>query len=129
MHFKNSLISSFMSSMLNLLLCRCPNCGKTDMFKSSAFNLLHFIEMRDSCDQCHLNFHPEPGYYLGAMYISYVINSFIFLAVALTVKFKYDFTLTNTFLLLGILSFVLLPYTLRFSRTLWLFITKNVEEL
>lgn len=118
-----------MSTLLNLLLCRCPNCGKTEMFKFSAFNLLNFIRMNDQCDQCKMSFHPEPGYYLGAMYISYVINSFIFLAVALTVKFKYDFTLTNTFILLGILSFVLLPYTLRFSRTLWLYITKNVEEI
>lgn len=80
--------------------------------------------MHPKCEKCQANFHPEPGFYLGAMYISYVVNSFIFLFTALLLTFYFEKSLTFTFVFIGILALLVLPYTLRFSRTLWLLINK-----
>lgn len=92
------------------------------MFKSSAFNYMNFIKMNSNCPTCQANFHPEPGFYLGAMYFSYFINSFIFLISALIMMVGLDFSLTSTFITLGFIAVLILPYTLRVSRTIWLLI-------
>ena len=49
---------------------KCPNCGKGDVYKKKK----HFFElpiMHDRCLDCNYYFDREPGYFLGAMYISY----------------------------------------------------------
>lgn len=107
-------------TLFSLITCKCPKCGKSDMFKTSAFNYTEFIKMNDSCPTCNANFHPEPGFYLGAMYFSYVINSIIFLVSALIMMVGFEFSLTKTFIFLGIIALLILPYTLRLSRTMWL---------
>lgn len=117
-----------MSKFINCLFCKCPLCGKSDMFKHSAFNFMKFIIMHPKCTNCNANFHPEPGYYLGAMYISYVLNSFIFLFTALMLTFYFEKTLTFTLLSLLALSILLLPYTLRMSRTMWLWLNDSVDN-
>lgn len=117
-----------MSKLTNSLLCKCPLCGKSDMFKYSAFNFAKFIVMYDKCPNCNANFHPEPGYYLGSMYISYVLNSFIFLFTALMLTFYFEKSLTFTLLSLLVLSIILLPYTLRMSRTMWLWLNDSVDN-
>ena len=92
------------------------------MFKHSAFRISGFIDMHSECSECKENFHPEPGFYLGAMYISYLVNSFIFLFTALMLTFYFDKSLVFTFVTVGILSILVLPYTLRLSRVVWLYI-------
>jgi uncharacterized protein (DUF983 family) len=109
-----------MSKISNILQCNCPHCGKVSMYKTSVFNFLSFAKMNEKCTSCETNFHPEPGYYLGAMYVSYFISSFVFLITALVSMVVFEFTLTKTFVLLGVLAVLILPYTLRVSRTIWL---------
>lgn len=111
-----------MSSLVRTLLCKCHNCGGSNLFKHSSFNILKFTIMNEQCPKCAENFHPEPGFYLGAMYISYVFNSFLFLFIALTLVFYFEKSLTFTFTVLGLLSLIILPITLRVSRSIWLLI-------
>lgn len=111
-----------MSKLFNILFCKCPKCGKSDMFKYPSYNFFHFIAMHAECPNCKVNFEPEPGFYLGAMYISYLVNSFIFLFVALILTFYFEMSLTFTLVTMGILALLVLPYTLRVSRTIWLLI-------
>lgn len=56
--------------IIDMLKEKCPNCGKGDVFykKQTFFSL---PKMKDDCDVCHYHFDREPGYFLGAMYISY----------------------------------------------------------
>ncbi len=111
-----------MSKFLSIILCKCPKCGKSDMFKYSSFNIFNFITMHPECPNCKVNFEPEPGFYLGAMYVSYLVNSFIFLLTALMLTFYFDKSIIFTFVTVGILSILVLPYTLRLSRVIWLYI-------
>jgi uncharacterized protein (DUF983 family) len=62
--------------MPSLLLCifreRCPYCGKGKVYKKKKF-FLQFPKMNDNCPNCGRDFVGEPGYYFGAMYVSYAI--------------------------------------------------------
>lgn len=78
--------------------------------------------MYTECSNCKVNFEPEPGFYLGAMYISYLFNSFIFLFTALMLTFYFEMSLTFTLCAMGLTAVLVLPYTLRLSRTIWLLI-------
>lgn len=49
---------------------KCPHCGKGDVFFKRT-SLLELPKMREGCDVCSYRFYREPGYFLGAMYISY----------------------------------------------------------
>lgn len=49
---------------------KCPNCGKGEVYQKKKY-LLELPIMNDRCNDCNYYFDREPGYFLGAMYISY----------------------------------------------------------
>jgi hypothetical protein len=77
--------------------------------------------MHPACPHCKQSFDPEPGFYFGSMFVSYGINTALFLISWGALLFIYpDYTLS---LLLGILTAVVilsLPLSFRWSRAIWL---------
>lgn len=78
--------------------------------------------MHDKCSQCQLSFVQEPGYYFGAMYVSYAINVAIMVSVwvAFLILAGSDF---NVWWMIGasvVLGLVLTPLTFRLSRLGWI---------
>jgi uncharacterized protein (DUF983 family) len=58
-------------SLLKLIVTeKCPRCGKGRVFEPRK-GLLKFPVMKDECSECGYRFNREPGYFLGAMYVSY----------------------------------------------------------
>src|SRR4051812_24822754 len=51
---------------------RCPRCRDGRIFRASLWR--GFLAMHDVCPVCGLKFDREPGYFLGAMYFSYLIS-------------------------------------------------------
>jgi uncharacterized protein (DUF983 family) len=50
----------------------CPKCHGDKIFKTSgSFTALKMPVMNEKCSKCGLVFDKEPGYFLGAMYMSY----------------------------------------------------------
>lgn len=47
---------------------RCPRCGQSRLFKN-------WLRMHPECEQCHLRFEREPGYFLGSIYINYGLTA------------------------------------------------------
>lgn len=101
---------------------QCPKCQSGPLFKKgSLLKPASLFQMYKQCPTCNQSYEPEPGFYFGAMFVSYAINTALFIAawVALTVLYP-DYTLG---LLLGILVLVVilgLPFTYRLSRSIWL---------
>ena len=114
-----------MSSLSSILKCKCPNCKKEDMFQYPFYNLFKFEKMNEICPNCNLDFKQEPGFYLGALYVSYFISSFILLFSALFIMVFMEKNLTSTLVSMFIIAILILPYTLRISRTLWLLIAQK----
>lgn len=49
---------------------RCPRCHTGHVFKHATYNL-KFYKMHEHCPVCSFKFEIEPGFFWGAMYISY----------------------------------------------------------
>ena len=64
-------LKSTKGNLLQLILKeKCPNCGKGEVYQKKKYLLQQPI-MNERCHQCDYYFDREPGYFLGAMYISY----------------------------------------------------------
>lgn len=76
--------------------------------------------MPKHCSHCNLNYEPEPGFYFGAMFISYTISAFILLPISLLAVFKFGWTANQAMgLMIGIGAIGFLKI-LRISRSAWL---------
>jgi uncharacterized protein (DUF983 family) len=110
------------SKIYSILNNKCPRCHEGDFFITrNAYNLKRFSKMPASCPVCGQSYEPEPGYYYGAMYVSYGFNVGILVAVwvAASVLFS-DF---NVWWFVGIAGFTglaLTPLTFRISRLTWI---------
>ena len=95
-----------------ILKLRCPRCLDGEVFYG-------FWGMYRYCTRCQLQYEREPGYFLGAMYISYGMA--MLLSVPLLVPVILGGLSIHTFLLvLLLLLFLLSPLLFRYSRILWL---------
>lgn len=110
-----------MSAIGNIISCKCPNCGQAYVFKNqNPYNLWQLADMHKRCPNCDKNFEREPGFYFGAMYVSYALTSGIVIVFATV--FGWMFKLP-TLPLIGIISVVILstfPLIFRWSRMIWL---------
>ena len=66
MKSSNKIISFFLSVFSE----KCPKCSNGYVFKQN-ISILNLPVMNESCSKCNYRFDREPGYFLGAMYISY----------------------------------------------------------
>ncbi|MEM7106761.1 MAG: DUF983 domain-containing protein [Bacteroidota bacterium] len=97
------------------------------MFITNAYNLTGFQKMHKNCPYCGLQFEREPGFFFGAMYISYAFSVALFVAVGLGLSIIGDFP-TYVYLISIILSvIVLLPISFRYSRILFLHLFGGID--
>lgn len=111
---------------------KCPQCLEGDMYQTkSSYQLKDIAKMNHSCPKCGLDFEREPGYYYGAMYVSYALTVAIgvSLFVADIVLFS-EFNTWSYMLALTLVLLVLSPWTFRTSRVIWLnFFIKYKPEM
>lgn len=100
---------------------KCPRCRSGKLFRN---RLLHvrFAEMNKQCPVCGISFMPEPGFYIGAMYISYAFNVALMIAVGVGLYALTDQAPDWVYIISIIGSSILLiPFSFRYSRILFLY--------
>lgn len=100
---------------------KCPRCREGDIFKYPLRRVLKFGIMNRECAACGALFEPEPGFYYGAMFVSYAITVAIFAAVCL-----FLYVLVNpreeVYFISSIAAAVaMVPVSFRYSRVLFLY--------
>lgn len=77
--------------------------------------------MPEKCSVCDQKFEVEPGFYYGAMYVSYGVSIAYLVSVFVAMAVLYpDFT-TTEYLVIAITTLILLtPYFFRLSRAIWI---------
>jgi len=98
-----------------LLRLRCPRCRIGAMFRA------RFV-MNDPCPECGLIFQREEGYFLGAMYASYILSIALIVPLFLLVLLLWPgvhILLAATVALIAYLPFI--PAVFRYSRALWIY--------
>lgn len=100
---------------------RCPRCREGKLFQKPTYGSLGFYKMKPQCEVCEQVLDPEPGFYFGAMYISYAFIVAISVSswVALYILFNPAFSTYVVVILTA--NVVLLPLIFRYSRTLFLY--------
>lgn len=104
-----------------LITNKCPNCGKGNLFKKGGFYNKTSMEMNHKCSDCNMDFIREPGFYTGAMYVSYALD--LFLGCILFSMFQLLQIELSSWIFIGsfsILLLVLFPQVFRYSRGIWL---------
>ncbi len=76
--------------------------------------------MPKECPVCHQNFLPEPGFYYGAMFISYIFMGFFCLAFVLIGYVVLDWSKTTIYISLVSVIAIFFVWIFRISRSIWI---------
>ena len=76
------------TKLYSILKRKCPVCQEGDFFVSRTYDLKSSGKIHEKCPNCAEVYSKEPGFYQGAMYVSYGIGVTMFIAVFLL---KYAF--------------------------------------
>ena len=82
--------------------------------------------MHEHCPICGLTFEREPGYFTGAMYLSYGLGIIATAPVWLLMAFL-GASLRDVLLASGFLLVVGSPWLFRYARVLWLFLDQAFD--
>lgn len=86
----------------------------------SALTVPGFHKMYSHCPVCNVRFEKEPGFFFGAMYVSYAFSVAIFIAVGLALSLIGEFSLAVYLIAIIVVVIMLLPFLFRYSRILFL---------
>jgi uncharacterized protein (DUF983 family) len=108
-----------MRRLVAILTLRCPRCLQGTMWRG-------FLTMNKECPVCGLVFEREPGYYTGAMVVSYAIAvpTFGLIVIALLLA---GIDAAIALLVGGAVYLFLAPFIFRYSRVVWLHLDWSID--
>lgn len=109
--------------LLSLLKGKCPQCEKKNIFRSNGNLLkLQIPEMNDTCEQCGFKFEREPGFFFGAMFVSYAVTAAEFIIAFIISHFVFGLSLLVSFFVVIGVAVILSGFNFRLSRSIWIYI-------
>ncbi|QTE21703.1 DUF983 domain-containing protein [Polaribacter cellanae] len=110
-----------MNKILNMLKCKCPNCKKGKIFSSKKNRLLFQLPKMDAnCAECNFKFEKEPGFFFGAMFVSYALIVAEVVACVVLFKFLLDFSYLKVIIITIVTPVLLSTINFRISRSIWI---------
>jgi hypothetical protein len=105
---------------------KCPNCGQGKVFYGNKIPFFGIPKMRETCEVCHYKFDREPGYFLGAMYVSYGLAVFEGIVAFLLAKFLIFglSALSLAMITAGVIVFFAM-WNFKLARVIWMNIFPN----
>jgi uncharacterized protein (DUF983 family) len=117
--------SEKLSTMRDILRQRCPRCRAGNIFRYSIFR--GFPKMRERCPVCDLKFEREPGYFLGAMYVSYGLGLVIVANFAALLWSITGWWITKDTIWAVVIFLPLAPTITLFARVLWIYLDQTID--
>ena len=104
---------------------QCPRCRQAPIFRRPI--LRGPLAMHNHCPLCGLHFEREGGYFLGAMYVSFLFTIGVVTALVMGLWLGAGWTYEHAMIgaLLAYLPFV--PFILRYSRVIWIHIDQTFD--
>lgn len=100
---------------------RCPKCHKGSVFQTNnPYNLKRFDKMNPTCPCCSETYIKEPGFFYGAMIVSYMLNGALFIFTFLGIYIPFDIEAIPFIVTLSAIIIALSPLTFRLARLVWL---------
>lgn len=111
-----------------ILEARCPRCRQGKMFLFPNSKIARFSQMHTFCPVCKLRFEVEPGFFIGAMYVSYVMSLTVFTVVGISVYLLFQNPSFYYYIVaIPLVVLILLPLMYRYSRVLFLHIFGGIR--
>jgi hypothetical protein len=117
------------NTLLSALTFKCPHCRRTSLYVNpSLYTFNRLGDMKQTCEVCHTNLKPEPGFYFGAAYVAWALTIIMWFSLFVMLRvmdalewIEFGFTTHPTlFIAAGIVATLLLfPYMFRLSRSIW----------
>jgi len=98
---------------------KCPKCRKGDIF-IKPLKFTEPLNMPKECEFCGQRTEPEPGFYFGAMFLSYICYSWFALLPTLLLVFYFKWSVEAAMIFAIVLTVVCYLKIARGSRSLWL---------
>ena len=102
-------------------LNKCPRCHKGKVFESNnPYTFTRSFEMKEFCSECSLKYEREPGFFYGALYVSYALMSGIFILWFLSDLLWLHMEAITLAIIVVASVLVLFPVVFRSARIIWL---------
>ncbi len=108
------------SKAYSIFYLKCPRCHEGETFETGSWSFVKPIDMLQRCPKCDLNYFPEPGYYYGAMFISYVWTGWFCLMFIGLFHWYLGWSQLASFSLLIAFLAINFIYIFRISRLMWI---------
>ena len=108
------------SKAYSIFALKCPRCHEGEMFETGSWSFKKSFDMLERCPHCDLNYFPEPGYYYGAMFISYIWSGWFSLLFVAFFHWYVGWSIDAAFGLLLLFLAINFVYIFRVSRLMWL---------
>lgn len=83
--------------------------------------------MHDSCPECGLRFNREPGYFLGAMYVSYALALVLIVAIGGVLWAVTAWRVDKVAIWAAVLFLPFAPMLTLLSRVLWIYLDQKFD--
>jgi len=107
--------------LFSILKFKCPHCHEGEFFKDrNPYNLQVMSATYDYCPECRRKLYIEPGFYYGAMYVSYalgVAHVVTFWVAKLILGVEVEFW--NFIIFVGTTLLLLSPLYYALSKIVW----------
>ena len=103
-------------------LQRCPRCLAGHVYHG-------LMSMHETCPHCQYRFGREPGYFTGAMFVSYTLAVPILFVIFIVLWsfFAATWTLMFNLLITSILFLPFVPIIYRYSRVIWMHLDYRLD--
>ena len=116
------------SKLHAMINARCPQCHEGRLFKYKWWNLLNFTKMHENCPHCDLRYEVEPGFFYGAMYISYAFTVGIMLVGGIIVfNFFNDPPAMGYVIPITLFSLFMVPFNFRTARVVFIHLFSGIS--
>lgn len=110
-----------MRNLYSILALKCARCRQGDLFRDqNPYHLKRLFDMYEHCPVCGQRYQPEPGFWFGAMYVSYALNVALWITLFVAI-YTFISLYWVYFLITGaIVNILMVPLIFRWSRAVWM---------
>lgn len=99
----------------------CARCHKGKVFKTkNPYDLKNALNMYESCSHCGLVYEKEPGFFYGALYVSYALMSGTFITWFVGDLLWFHLSTVQLIVAVSLTLLFFFPIAFRWSRLIWL---------
>ena len=104
----------------SVLKSKCPRCNQGELWEKENSYTKGFDKMHIKCENCALIYEMEPGFWYGAMYISYAMGVFVTVGVVIVLSLFTNLSIVLKLVTAFVFLIALVPILYRYSRNLWI---------